>query len=158
VSEDIASSIAGKPGVMLRTSENVGTDYSLGSELSLDYSPFRWWSLSLGGESMIPLARPSAIPEMKTSFNWNAIRLQRLHVPDRARASSFAPSTKAVVEAQGTEGAYSPTGISARQRAAQPGTRAVALGCGYLLTSTGHDMTSQGDGSTPTSARSASRP
>ncbi|NLR90119.1 TonB-dependent receptor domain-containing protein [Flammeovirga agarivorans] len=36
-------------GVILHTYENVGTDYALGFELSLNYNPVKWWTIDLMG-------------------------------------------------------------------------------------------------------------
>lgn len=35
--------------VILHTYENVGTDYALGTEVSLNYQPFKWWTMDLMG-------------------------------------------------------------------------------------------------------------
>ncbi|MBB6459346.1 TonB-dependent receptor family protein [Flammeovirga kamogawensis] len=36
-------------GVILHTYENVGTDYALGLELSLNFQPFTWWTMDIMG-------------------------------------------------------------------------------------------------------------
>ncbi len=38
-----------EPNVIMRSVANVGTDYSLGTELMFNYKPFRWWMLNLMG-------------------------------------------------------------------------------------------------------------
>jgi outer membrane cobalamin receptor len=147
VSEDIASLYPGRPGVVLRTSENVGTDFSLGSELSLDLSPTRWWSLSLGGD-VYDYRLEATIHDsltVKTSFNWNANVSSDFTFPTGTRLQLRAQYEGPSVEAQGTEAAFFSTSISARQALF---SRAFVLTVSVrdLFTSTGHEMTSSGDG------------
>jgi outer membrane receptor protein involved in Fe transport len=146
VSEDIVSLYPDKPGVMLRTSENVGTDYSLGSELSLDYSPFRWWSLSLGADVYdyrLETTLRDSLPV--TSFNWNANVSSDFTFPTGTRLQLRAQYEGPSVEAQGTEGAFFSTSISARQ-ALFSRALVLTLSVRDLFTTSGHDMISQGDG------------
>lgn len=37
------------PNVILHTYANVGNDYALGTEISLNYQPFKWWTMDLMG-------------------------------------------------------------------------------------------------------------
>jgi outer membrane cobalamin receptor len=147
VNEDISSLYPDKPGVMLRTSENVGTDYSLGSELSLDYSPFRWWSLSLGGD-IYDYRLEATIrdrQEVKTSFNWNANISSDFTFPTGTRLQLRAQYEGPSVEAQGTNEAFFSTSVSARQ-ALFSRALVLTLSVRDLFTTSGHDMKSWGDG------------
>jgi hypothetical protein len=82
---------------------------------------------------------------VKTSFNWNANISSDFTFPTGTRLQLRAQYEGPSVEAQGTEGAFFSTSISARQ-ALFSRALVLTLSVRDLFTTSGHDMTSQGDG------------
>lgn len=142
----VSSLYPGRPGVMLRTVENVGTDRSTGAELSFDMTPFPWWSVNLEGDVYDYRVQGEVFGQTfsRSGFNWTAGGSFDFRFPTmtliQLRANYSSPS----VEAQGTEGSSVSTSIALRQ-AFFNRSLLINLQVRDLFSSGGHTMTTEGD-------------
>lgn len=142
----VSSIYPGKPDVMLRTVDNVGTDYSLGAELSVDISPLRWWNLTLEGDFFNYRLRSilSGGAAERTRYNWQMSIGADFHLPTETRIQLRGHYESPSIEAQGTQGASFGTSIALRQMFLRRSLTAT-LQVRDLFTTGGHSMVTQGN-------------
>lgn len=94
--------------VMMTTVENVGKDYSLGTELMLNYELFKWWEIDWSGnyyfykiEGVLYDASFS-----RTSNNWNSRLNNTLNVHKNIQLQLISSYNSASVTAQGTSSGF----------------------------------------------------
>ena len=73
--------------IMLQTFENVGTDYSLGTELMLNLTPFEWWETSLTGNfyEYRVKGQLNDVDFNRHSFTWSMRWGQIFNITDNTR-------------------------------------------------------------------------
>jgi len=142
----ISSLYPGRPGVMLRTIENVGTDRSTGAELSLDLTPFPWWSITLEGDIYDYRMHGEILGRTfdRSSFNWTTGGSFDFRFPTMTLVQLRANYSSPTTEAQGTSGSTFSTSIALRQ-AFFNRSLLISLQVRDLLSSGGHVITTEGD-------------
>jgi hypothetical protein len=146
VIDHVSSLYPGEPGVMLRTVDNVGSDRSLGAELSADLVPFNWWNINLTGD-VYDYRLDVAFADTaysRTGFNWEAGVSTDFTFPTMTRIQLRADYESPSVEAQGTEGSFFSSSIAVRQ-AFLKRALVLTLQVRDLLSSGGHRMEMSGD-------------
>lgn len=95
-------------GILLRTIDNVGTDYSLGLETMYNVSLFPWWELNLMGELYDYRidSKRNGIPYEFQSFNWATRLNNTLNIAKRIRFQFDGYYNSATITTQGEEKGY----------------------------------------------------
>ncbi|HTW91290.1 MAG TPA: TonB-dependent receptor [bacterium] len=110
VMDDILSVYPGYQNVILRKSANIGTDRSLGGELTCEYRPRKWWTVSLNDDAYdYRLALDPAIAADSTvhTFIWSGNLTNDFQILPQTRFQVVARYQAPEVSAQGTEtGSY----------------------------------------------------
>lgn len=147
VIDRVSSPYHGQPGVMLRTVANVGTNQSLGAELSCDISPLKWWNITITGDASrqdLDITLPGNA-HRRSSFNWQAGVSNDFRLPTGTRVQLGADYDGPSVTTQGSDGDFFRTTIAVRQVLLN---RALLLSLQVrdLLSTGGHTMKSEGEG------------
>lgn len=103
--------------VTLHTVENVGTDYSLGSELLLDFDPLRNWSVNLMG-NLYEYRIEGALggePFARKSFNWSARFNNMIRIGKSTQLQANGRYNGPSVSSQGRRAGYFVADIAVRQ-------------------------------------------
>jgi len=72
------------PGVILFTTDNVGTDYSLGTEILLDMQILKWWNVDLSGD-LYDYRLVSNDGTSDRSFSWDGRFSTEFRLPTQTR-------------------------------------------------------------------------
>ncbi|MFO7651360.1 MAG: TonB-dependent receptor [bacterium] len=131
------------PGVILHSDSNVGSDRSLGVELSSELVPLKWWTVNLTANTYdYRLQTPD---ETRSSFNWGGRLGNEFRLPWGTRLQFNAGYRSPSVTAQGRTEGFIRTDVGIRQQFF--GRRlSVALSVRDLLGSSRHEFTSEGPG------------
>ncbi|MEO0086056.1 MAG: TonB-dependent receptor, partial [candidate division WOR-3 bacterium] len=142
----VSSLYPGRPGVMLRTVENVGTDRSTGAEATFDMTPFPWWSVNLEGDVYDYHVQGEVFgqPFSRSSFNWSVGGSFDFRFPTMTLVQLRANYSSPTVGAQGNSGSTFSTSIALRQ-AFFNRSLLINLQVRDLLSSGGHEMTTEGE-------------
>ena len=146
VMDDIQSVYPGHDNVILRSAANIGTDYSLGGELTCEYRPRKWWTVSLNGdaydyrldvsaqvmtcengdctaansmscsEGLSPFSLVSQAGTTVHSFIWSGNLTNDFQVLPQTRFQVVARYSAPEVSAQGTESGFYILNASVRQQ------------------------------------------
>jgi outer membrane receptor protein involved in Fe transport len=99
---DEVSSVYRK-NVLLETSDNVGTDYSLGGELNLEFRPVKWWNVTLSGDAYHYRLDAVLLGTTRTSFIWEGNLSNEVQLFPDTRLQVNARYSAPEVASQGTE-------------------------------------------------------
>jgi outer membrane receptor protein involved in Fe transport len=72
------------PGVILFTTDNVGTDYSLGTEFLFDLQLLKWWNIDLSGD-LYDYRLVTTAGTSDRSFSWNGRLSNEFRLPTQTR-------------------------------------------------------------------------
>jgi outer membrane receptor protein involved in Fe transport len=103
--------------VMLQTFSNIGTDYSTGVELMLNYRPTKWWSLNLMGN----LYRYQVVGKLygedidQLSTNWNSRWSNTFNITKTTKLQVDAMYNSPTTSAQGRRDGFMFTNMAVRQ-------------------------------------------
>jgi outer membrane receptor protein involved in Fe transport len=103
--------------VILNSFENVGTDYSLGAELTFNYSPYKWYQVNLMGDLYKYREKGTLNGEdfSQHSFNWT-IRMNNIfRIGSSTRFQFDMNYNSRTVTAQGTEEGFFTASVAAKQ-------------------------------------------
>ncbi len=103
--------------VTLTTFQNVGNDYSLGSEIQFNYEPLEAWNVNLLG-NLYQYRIEGAIsnePFSRESFNWSARFNNTIKFASASQVQLNARYRSATVSSQGREEGFFTTDLSFRQ-------------------------------------------
>ncbi len=106
-----------QPNVLLTTFENVGKDYSLGSEIMASFDPFSWWHFDVMGNLYDYRMRGELYGEdySTSSFNWNARLNNDFRITSSTRLQLRGMYNSPTVRAQGERSGYFVTSLALRQ-------------------------------------------
>lgn len=115
--ERISSIYDDQPNVLLTTFENVGKDYSLGSEIMASFDPFSWWHFDLMGNLYDYRQRGElyGADYSATSFNWNARLNNDFTITPSTRLQLRGMYNSPTVSAQGERSGFFVTSLALRQ-------------------------------------------
>jgi len=135
------------PGVILHTAENVGTDYSLGTELLFDLQLLKWWRVNLSGDLYDYRIEGTTGGEnfADTSFSWSGRLSSEFQLPTQTRLTLGLHFESPEVEAQGRDAGHFTTDAAIRQQFFNR-QLSVTLQARDLLGTGGFESTSQGSG------------
>ncbi|QZE13202.1 TonB-dependent receptor [Halosquirtibacter laminarini] len=103
--------------VIMRTPENVGQDYSFGTEITLSVSPFKWWKINLMGNLYDYRVEGQMNDQdfSRSSFNWTG-RFNNTFIINRTTSFQINNSYQSgSVTAQGSKEGYYSMNIAARK-------------------------------------------
>jgi hypothetical protein len=103
--------------VMLHTIENVGTDYTFGTELMLNLEQFKWWNLNLMGNLYDYRIRGVLYgePFSQESFNWRTRINNTFNLGRATRIQIDGIYNSPTVSAQGRREGFFVTNVAVRQ-------------------------------------------
>ncbi len=106
-----------QPNVLLATFENVGKDYSLGTEIMASFDPFSWWHFDVMGNLYDYRQRGELYGQdySATSFNWNARLNNDFRITSTTRLQIRGMYNSPTVRAQGERSGYFFTSLALRQ-------------------------------------------
>ncbi len=106
-----------QPGVLLTTFENVGQDFSLGTELMMGFDPTSWWHFDLMGNIYDYRQEGELHGEDYSagSFNWNARLNNDFRITNSTRLQLRGMYNSPTIRAQGEREAYFVTSFALRQ-------------------------------------------
>lgn len=106
-----------QPNVLLTTFENVGKDFSLGSEIMASFDPFSWWHFDVLGNLYDYRQRGELYGQdySASSFNWNARFNNDFRVTNSTRLQLRAMYNSPTIRAQGETSEYFITSMALRQ-------------------------------------------
>ncbi|MDC1106186.1 TonB-dependent receptor [Prolixibacteraceae bacterium] len=103
--------------IIMRTPENVGKDYSFGTEITLGISPFKWWKINLMGNLYDYRVEGQMNDQdfSRSSFNWTG-RFNNTFIINKTTSFQINNSYQSgSVRAQGTTEGYYSMNIAARK-------------------------------------------
>ncbi len=103
------------PGVILFTTDNVGTDYSLGTELLFDLQILKWWSIDLSGD-LYDYRLVSKDGTSDRNFNWNGRFSSEFRLPTQTRLQLNLHFESPEVSAQGRDEGHIISSAAIRQQ------------------------------------------
>lgn len=114
--ERVQSAYEGYSNVILHTSANVGTDYAVGAELTLNYEPISWYQLNLSGDMYDYRKKGSYNAEdfSQHSFNWNARMNNIFKIGNYTRVQIDLNYRSKTVTSQGYEKAFFATNAAVK--------------------------------------------
>ena len=132
--------------VLLETSANVGTDYSLGAELNLEFRPVKWWNVTLSGDAY-HYRLDAVLPDTthKTYFIWSGNLSNEFELFPETRLQVNARYSAPEVSAQGTEKGSFITSAALKQQFFSR-RLSLTLQMRDILGTGRHESTSQGTG------------
>ncbi len=103
--------------VLLTTFENVGNDYSLGTEIMIGFDPTDWWHFDIMGNLYDYRQRGELYGQdySATSFNWNTRLNNDFRITSSTRVQLRGMYNSPTVRAQGERSGYFVTNIAIRQ-------------------------------------------
>ena len=103
--------------VLLTTFENVGNDYSLGTEIMIGFDPTDWWHFDIMGNFYDYRQRGELYGQdySATSFNWNTRLNNDFRITSSTRVQLRGMYNSPTVRAQGERSGYFVTNIAIRQ-------------------------------------------
>jgi outer membrane receptor protein involved in Fe transport len=106
-----------QPGILLTTFENVGNDYSLGTEIMMGFDPTSWWHFDLMGNLYDYRQRGELYGQdySSSSFNWNARINNDFRITPSTRIQLRGMYNSPTVRAQGERSGYFVTNFAIRQ-------------------------------------------
>lgn len=115
--ERVSSIYEDQPNVLLTTFENVGRDYSLGSEIMASFDPFSWWHFDLMGNLYDYRQRGELYGKdySASSFNWNTRLNNDFTITPSTRLQLRGMYNSPTVSAQGERAGYFVTSAALRQ-------------------------------------------
>lgn len=106
-----------QPNVLLSTFENVGKDYSLGSEIMASFDPFSWWHVDLMG-NLYDYRQQGELygnDYSASSFNWNTRLNNDFTITPSTRLQLRGMYNSPTVSAQGERSGFFVTSLALRQ-------------------------------------------
>ncbi|MFN2395211.1 MAG: TonB-dependent receptor domain-containing protein [Bacteroidales bacterium] len=106
-----------QPGILLTTFENVGNDYSLGTEIMMGFDPTSWWHFDIMGNLYDYRQRGELYGQdySSSSFNWNARINNDFRITQSTRIQLRGMYNSPTVRAQGERSGYFVTNFAIRQ-------------------------------------------
>ncbi|MCX6843993.1 MAG: TonB-dependent receptor [candidate division WOR-3 bacterium] len=134
-----------RQNVLLETSANVGTDYSLGGELNLEFRPLKWWNVSLSGDAYHYRLAAVALGVTRTSFLWSGNLSNEFQLFPDTRLQVNARYSAPEISAQGTEKSSFTTSAAVKQQFFNR-RLSLTLQIRDILGTGRHESTSEGTG------------
>jgi len=103
------------PGVILFTTDNVGTDYSLGTELLFDLQLRKWWSIDLSGD-LYDYQLVTSVGNSDKSFSWEGRFSNEFRLPTQTRLQLSLHFESPEVSAQGRDEGHLISSAALRQQ------------------------------------------
>jgi len=106
-----------EPNVILHSFENVGTDRALGTEITFNFSPVKWWTVSLSGDAYDYRVKGTLQGNdfERTSLNWRARIGSEFKLPTGTRFQVNGSYTSPSASAQGELAGFPMTDIAVKQ-------------------------------------------
>lgn len=106
-----------QPNVLLTTFENVGKDYSLGTEIMMGFDPTSWWHFDIMGNLYDYRQRGELYGRdySSSSFNWNTRLNNDFRITPSTRLQLRAMYNSPTVTARGERSGYFVTNLALRQ-------------------------------------------
>jgi outer membrane cobalamin receptor len=106
-----------QPNVLLTTFENVGKDYSLGTEIMMGFDPTSWWHFDIMGNLYDYKQRGELYGRdySSSSFNWNARLNNDFRITPSTRLQLRGMYNSPTVRARGERSGYFVTNLALRQ-------------------------------------------
>ncbi len=106
-----------QPGILLTTFENVGKDYSLGTELMMGFDPTDWWHFDIMGNIYDYRQEGELYGEdySSSSFNWRARLNNDFRITQSTRVQLRGMYNSPTVTAQGERSEFFVTSFALRQ-------------------------------------------
>lgn len=106
-----------QPNVLLTTFENVGKDYSLGTEIMMGFDPSSWWHFDIMGNLYDYRQRGELYGRdySTSSFNWNARLNNDFRITPSTRLQLRGMYNSPTVRARGERSGYFVTNLALRQ-------------------------------------------
>jgi len=106
-----------QPNVLLTTFENVGKDYSLGTEIMMGFDPTSWWHIDIMGNLYDYRQRGELYGRdySASSFNWNARLNNDFRITPSTRVQLRGMYNSPTVRARGERSGYFLTNVAVRQ-------------------------------------------
>lgn len=106
--ESIRRQYTEQDGVMIRTFENMGSDYSTGLELSLNTKPIKWWNIDITGDFYNYRVKGTLDNEVfdKNSFTYNVRLNNTFNIKDNTSIQLNPAYSSAEIEPQEREEGY----------------------------------------------------
>ncbi len=131
--------------VNLTTFDNVGTDYSLGSEFMLIFDPLKFWNINLMGNlyDYRIEANLNDVPLSRKSFNWSARMSNGFKIGESTQFQFNGRYRSPSVSSQGRREGYFSTDLALKQNLLGK-TLSLTLQVRDLFSTAKHEFTSQG--------------
>lgn len=136
-----------EPNVFLNSVDNVGKDYSFGTELMFGIDPTRWWHIDLMG-NLYDYRQEGVILGKKfdkNSFNWNARFNNTFKLGRWTRVQLNGMYNSPTVTAQGSAEGFMMTSLAVKQDFLK-GKLSLTVQMRDLLRTAGHEWESEGPG------------
>ncbi|MBW6480932.1 MAG: outer membrane beta-barrel family protein [Bacteroidales bacterium] len=106
-----------QPNVLLTTFENVGKDYSLGTEIMMGFDPTSWWHFDIMGNLYDYRQRGELYGRdySSSSFNWNARLNNDFRITPSTRVQLRGMYNSPTVRARGERSGFFVTNVALRQ-------------------------------------------
>ena len=136
-----------RENVLLETSGNVGTDYSLGGELDLEFRPLKWWNVTLSGDAYHYRLAGVILGDSfsRTSFIWSGNLNNEFQILPGTRLQLNLRYSAPEVASQGTEKGFFMTSAAVKQQLFSR-RLSLTLQMRDILNTGRHESTSQGTG------------
>lgn len=144
--ERIKTLVEGEDDLFMNTTDNVGTDYSLGAEIMFDYQLFEFWETLLSGSAYQYKIESVIQGKEKNleSFNWNSRWKNTFQVFKTTTFEFTLRYNSASVSSQGTREGFLEAGLAIRQDLFEKKFSAT-LQIRDLFASRNHEHTTTGD-------------
>lgn len=143
--ERITSVYDAEEQIFLNSIDNIGKDYSFGSEIMFGLDLAKWWHVDLMGNLYDYKEKGDLLGESfdKNSFNWNSRLNNTFKIGKNTRVQLNGMYNSPTVTAQGRSEGFLMTSIAAKQDFMKNKV-SLTLQVRDLLHTSGHEMTSEG--------------
>jgi outer membrane cobalamin receptor len=143
--ERVRSVFEGYDNVLLTTFENVGKDYSLGTEIMFNFEPLSWWNIDLMGNiyDYKMIGELDGREFSAYSFNWNLRLNNNIKLAKSTRLQITGMYYSPTVMAQGTSGDFFMINMAIKQDFLK-NSLSITLQARDIFSTMGREYTSRG--------------